>query len=68
MKYLVSEDCCQINREAAQRKGHDMATTKTIFNCLGGCLEVDEANEEWLTQEQRDMLVDELPPEYIDNE
>lgn len=63
-KYLVSENCCEINHEAAQRKKHDMSTTKTLFECLGGCLVVDEANEKWLTEEQRAMLVDELPEEY----
>ena len=59
-KYLVDENCCEINRQAAERKGHDMVNTKTLFECLGGVLVITPENEQYLTEEQRSQLVEEL--------
>ena len=64
-KYLVSENCCQINREAAIRKGIEPKAGLTIFSCLDGCLVVLDGQEGLLTEEEQALLVDELPEEFI---
>jgi succinate dehydrogenase flavin-adding protein (antitoxin of CptAB toxin-antitoxin module) len=53
---------------AAAAKGHDMIGTRTIFNCRGGCLEVDANNEQWIPEEYKALLVDELPDEFKEAE
>ena len=61
LKYLIHENCCQINKEAADKAGYDMVTTKTVFQCLGGCLVVPD-HQAHLVEGYK--LVDELPEQF----